>query len=211
MPTNRSTRQEPRFQIELQKLLLVEGNDDHAVFTAVCDHVGIEDVQILRYDGKNNLRNFLSVLAGLEGFSDLSAIGIVIDADEDANAEQDRIRGALRNAGLPIPAGPLEIAQSSDGMRTAFIVVPHGRKRGTIENVCLDSAVDDKALGCVDAFVACVEEQGIEIANMPKARAHAYLSTRRDPSRRVGEAALAGEWRLDAASFSPLCELVKML
>ena len=46
-------------QIEQPKQVLVEGNDDVRLFRALAKHLGISDIQVNQYGGRDNLRSFL--------------------------------------------------------------------------------------------------------------------------------------------------------
>ena len=206
-----SSSREPQVEISSTKLLLVEGVDDQAVFNALWGKMGIEDVQILRYDGKSKFRNFVADLIALDGFGDVETIGLTTDVDHDPNAARDRVRGALANASLPVPDQPLTFAEAPDSARIAYLLIPHDSDSGAMEDVCLASIEDVGALTCVDEFMACVEESGRQISRRSKARIHAYLSTRRDPDKRIGEAVAAGYLPFDSDAFDPLRRLIEML
>ncbi len=65
-------------------LLLVEGKDDEGFLRCLCEHIGLNGVDILIYEGKTHLRSYLEVLPLLPGYEKVERIGIIRDADEDA-------------------------------------------------------------------------------------------------------------------------------
>ena len=211
MVPSRDLVNESNYQIEKKKLLLVEGTDDQAVFRALCELIDVSDIQTLRYDGKTKLRTFIDDLRGLDGFVDVESIGVVIDADSDVISARDRVRGALENAGLQTPNGPLELTNEAIRPRVAFLVNPHENECGELEDVCLAAVNDLAALECVGEFMDCIALRGGGIEKMSKAKLQAYLSTRPDPDKRIGEAVQAGYLPYASEAFSPLRTLIELL
>ena len=203
----------PSLEIAEPKQLIVEGNDDVRIFRSLRSHLNISNVEIRPYGGVDNMRTFLRTLSALPDFRYVRSLAIVADANSDRDRRERRIRGALSDMGLPTPASALEIA--SDGqLRIAYLVVPHNRDSGMIEDVCLDSVSDDPAMECIDRYLECIEESdtpGPRLAWMPKARAHAFLASRDRPDLRIGEAADRGIWRFERKAFEPLKDLLMRL
>ena len=96
----------------------------------------------------------------------------------------------------------------------AYLVVPHDRESGVIEDVCLDSVSEDPAMVCIDRYFECIEESdtpGPRQVWMSKARTHAFLASRERPNLRIGEAADRGIWQFEHAAFNPLKDLLRLL
>ena len=202
---------EPKFQIRCEKLLLVEGVDDQAVFDALSKKMGVSGIQILRYDGKPKFRNFVEDLTSLDGFDDVETIGITADVDQNPVSARDRIRGALENVSLPVPNEPLTFAEGPDAAKVTYLLLPHESDHGELEDVCLASVDDASTLNCVNEFISCVETNGSHITRPSKSKLQAYLSTQEDPDKRIGEAVLAGYLPYDSDAFEPLRTLLEML
>ena len=202
---------EPKFQISSKKILLVEGRDDQAVFNALCEKMGVCGVQVISYGGKSNLRNFVVDLTSLDGFSDVESIGVSTDIDNNPGSARDRVQGALENASLPVPDESLTFAEGSDAARVAYLLIPHQSERGELEDVCLNAIEGAASLQCIEGFMDCVELHDESIVEPSKSRLQAYLSTRPDPDKRIGEAVMAGYLPYDAEAFAPLRTLIKML
>lgn len=203
----------PNLEIGEPKQLIVEGNDDARILRSLGSHMNISHVEIRPCGGIDNMRTFLRTLRALPEFRFVHSLAIVADANSDRNRRERRIRSALSDMGLPTPASPLEIA-SDDQLRVAYLVVPHNRNTGMIEDICLDSVRDDPAMECIDHYFDCIEQSdtpGPQQAWMPKARAHAFLASRDRPDLRIGEAADRGMWRFEREAFEPLKDLLKML
>ena len=155
----------------------------------------------------------MRTVVGLDDFDSVNSLAIVADANSSRNARVQSIQDALSHAGLPTPAAPLEFV-SDGGIRVAYLVVPHNRDTGMIEDICLDSVSDDPAMECIDRYFECIEESdtpGPRQAWMPKARAHAFLASRDRPDLRIGEAANRGMWQFEREAFEPMKDLLRML
>ena len=199
--------------IEQPKQLIVEGNDDARVFASLSRYLGIQDIQIWQCGGYQNIRGVLRTVVGLEDFDLVSSLAVVADANSSRNARIQSIQSALSHAGLPTPSAPLEV--ESDGrLSVTYLVVPHNRDTGMIEDVCLDSVSDDPAMDCIDSYFECIGDAntpGPRQAWSSKARLHAFLASRDRPDLRIGEAAERGVWQFEDTAFDPLKDLLRTL
>lgn len=199
-----------RVSIKQAKLLVVEGSDDARLFDALITHIGVSGIQVVNAQGKNNIRQTLSVIRQATNFSAVASIGVVRDADASAARALQSVRDALRDANLPSPDEPLSLAGTD--IRVAALIAPHGKPSGAIEDVCLESVAGDAAMGCVQDFLNCIRNSAIEQPNnLLKAEAQAFLASRKKPGLRLGEAAEAGYWDFDHTSFDPFKRLLRML
>lgn len=199
------------------KWLLVEGNDDHRFFNAMCRHFGLGGIEIWGYGGKSNLGNELSDLARTPDFQHISSMGIVRDADNNARSAFDSVTGSLRRAGLPIPDAPITPIER-DGLRISVLILPPNGGRGELEDVCLDAIADSPDLQCVDDYLHCLNQVNSPMAanRSAKARLHAYLAVKpvymgRQPALRLGEAADAGVWDWTAPAFQQITDFLRNL
>ena len=189
----------PTLRIEQTKQLIVEGNDEVRVFSALGKHMGISGFQVLPCGGYPNLRRFLRTLMALDNFTDVDSLTVVADADCNATSRRQSIQDTLSNVGLPVPSEPLEFA-SQYGIRVAYMVIPHDAEKGMLEDVCLASVSTDAAMKCVDEYFDCLIREGASApreVRLSKARVHAFLASRDDPALRIGEAADSGVWQFD--------------
>ena len=203
----------PDFNIERPKQVIVEGVDDVRVMGALCDHLGIGDVQFVPCGGYDSLRQFLRTFSVDPDFRQVRSLAVVVDADENHPGRRQGVADAIASVGLPRPVQPLEPVSAS-GLTVAYLVVPHDTEGTMMEDVCLSSVADDPAMGCVDEYLACVSRadiQGPRLVWMSKARAHAFLASQDRPDLRLGEAAERGIWRFDSEAFRPLIDLLRML
>lgn len=212
----------------LQKLLLVEGSDDRRLFGALANHLGIDGIAIESYNGKPNLGNDLADRVRSPNFRLYSSIGIVRDADDDAQSAFDSVIGSLRRAYLPTPSVPIS-SVTQRNLRIAVLIIPPSEGRGELEDMCLRSIEDTEEHACVDAYINCLETLGTPISTnrRAKAKVHAYLaagpeprffagapdesSGRRNPGLRVGEAAEARVWNWTSPAFTQVAEFLRRL
>lgn len=186
-----------QISINQPRLLLVEGNDDRNFFNVMIKHCDRDDIQVLSFDGADNLRGYLSALVASSGWQQVISLGIVRDADNDAESARASVRGAVENAGLQM--------DGSAAPRVSLLVLPDGERPGMLETLLCDSFADSRLNDCIDEFFACCAERaGVSVRRMEKARAHAYLATREDPHVSVGVAAQKDYWDLDHPAFEQL-------
>ena len=202
-----------RYRIEQPKLVFVEGNDDYRIFGALLRQMNLSDVQLQSLGGIDNLRSSLQALKGVGGFQELRSLAVVVDADTNRDARSDLVRGALSNAGLPVPSQPLQLA--SDGpLSVAYTIVPEEGQGTMMEDVCLSSVAGDPVMQCVNEYLQYLDGNSVSLRDgswASKARAHAFLASRDRPGLRLGEAADSSVWPLDHGAFDPFRNLLTML
>lgn len=193
------------------KLLLVEGRDDEGLFGALFAHLGgMPEIEIRKYDGKDNLRPYLRTLKMVRGFSAVTSIGIIRDADENAAGAFQSVRDTLVNEDLPAPTEALR--PSTGSPTTTIAVLPIGETEGELEDLLLTSVNTDPAISCVDEYITCLETQGLKLPNkLSKARLHAFLASREQPNLLIGQAARAGYFLWDTPPFANVIQFVRTL
>lgn len=200
-------------RIQKAKQLIVEGNDEVRVFSALGEHLGISGLQVQQCGGYQNLRPFLKAFTALDGFGDVESLAVVADANANRAGRWQSIQDALSRVGLPTPSDPLKFA-SQDGIRVVGLVIPHDSEGTMLEDVCLASVNADSAMKCVDEYFECLIQKGaptLRKAWMSKARVHAFLASRDNPALRTGEAAESGIWEFEDDAFHAMKELITML
>lgn len=207
MPTAEGSSLEQE-SIHKPKLLLVEGREDLAVFQGLCDHWGLEDIQIMEMEGIKNLGARLDVLVRDPGFRTLRTLAVARDADDDAQRAFQSVRDALSKCpplktALPAKAG----ASVGDRPATAVFIVPDNTSLGNLETMLNETKAGDPIDACIDEFFACLgREAGIKLSGgrLDKARAHARIAASSNPARSVGHSLRAsGMWDLDHEALTP--------
>lgn len=189
--------------------LLVEGEDARHFFLALIRHLNLGEIQIQNFGGIKQIHGFLKGFMNLPGFSKVVSIGVVRDAEKDPESAFQSVRTALRNAGLPSP----KKQEMFEGQpRTGVWILPNAFSSGMLETLCLESVQEDPAMVCVDQFFECLKSHKIsEPENMDKAKAHAFLSSRKKPNLLVGQAAEKGYWNWNDSSFERAKTLLSTL
>lgn len=159
------------------RLLLVEGNDEVSLFSALIKRLGLTDIDIRAFGGVEKFRAHARTLPTISGFGVVKSIGVVRDADQDAGSAFQSVCDSLRAAGLPAPDAPLQPA--GHDLQVRVLIVPANAPVGMMEDVCLASVAHDPAMGCVESFIDCLtHEAGSIPGNIAKARVRAFLTSR---------------------------------
>jgi len=188
-------------EIKAERILVVEGKDDERWFEAFLKHLRLNGVQILTMEGKNNLRAFLKGLVKARGFSRVTSLGVVRDADRDRQSAFQSVRDALVAADLPAPDAEGARAPGPPGITVK--ILPAGQS-GKLEDLCLESVANDPAMQCIEAYFACLKDRGFRPRDLAKAQVQAFLASRAEPGKRLGEAAAAGYWPWESPRFEDL-------
>ncbi|MDZ4402547.1 DUF3226 domain-containing protein [Prosthecobacter sp.] len=171
--------------ISRPNLLLCEGKDEVSFFNAWFSELNITDVQVIAYEGKTKLAEFLGDLGKASGFGQVRRIGITRDADANAGSALESVQHAMDNASTSIRAlGP------------QIFVLPGDDKQGALESLWLASLENEPFAPCVEEFLGCIEAKGWKpsdtFAKNDKARAQLWIATKDVPNERFGIAAWHG-------------------
>jgi len=200
-------------QITKIKILIVEGVDEANFFKSYLEnYLSISDIQILPLGGKTLLPHFLDVLIMDQNFiSKVQVLAITRDADNNATSAFQSVCSALKHSKLPIPNAPLQSVGKNPVV--SVMIMPPGSSSGKLEDLCLQSVSSDPAVPCLNSYFSCL--QAIPGFSMPldisKAKIHAFLSSRIEPDKRLGEAALASYWPFNNVVFDPLKNFILSL
>jgi hypothetical protein len=189
----------------------VEGADDKSFFEALCQHLGLNDIQFREIGGKDNLPKALEATVQESRFSEVViALGIVLDADDDPKATFQSVCSALKKFGLPVPTQPMTPAPGHP--RVLVMILPDNQSPGALEDICLKAIAGTPAMRCVDEFFCCLQRHRLPPPkNLSKAKVLAYLTSLPEPDKRLGESAQAGYWDWDHPAFSDLKDFLRSL
>lgn len=193
----------PPKSIASERILLVEGNDDDRVIASLLSHMypAERPIQIIVSDGSSKFESLVDLLSKQASFRSLKTIGLVLDADLSAADAFQKASGVFRKVGL---APPVAAAQFSSGTPAVGIfVMPGDGAQGALETLCLRAIEDESVYPCIQKFVDCLGQLGLDIANLDKARVKAYLASL-NGIRLVGEAANSGRLNLQHSAFDAL-------
>ena len=174
-------------------VLIVEGKDALNFFGVMAKHCGRDDIQVLDFGGISDLRRYLQALVVTPGWYQVVSLGIIRDAETDAESAVASVQGAITSAGLQV---------ENTVPRVSLLVLPDNSRPGMLETLLYDSIAGTEIDACLNEFFSCCVDRGdIRIRRPAKARAHAYLATRDDPHVSIGVAAQKGYWNLDHEVF----------
>lgn len=191
--------------------ILVEGKDDLHLVRELLKARSLPPVQVRPYGGVDNLRRFLAGLVRTPDFENVTSLGVLRDADQDAAAAFRSVQGALKENGIEPPREPgLPEDHEAHGRtrRVGVLVVPEAGP-GMLENVLCQTFADQPVGACVEDFVSCLVGSGIDLRNEAKTRVHAYLSTRERPGASTGVAAAQGAWDLHHSALDLIADFVR--
>lgn len=190
-------------EITEAKQLLVEGNDQRNFFEAFLEHIGHPGATVQNFGGVDELAGFLRVLVRMPAFRSVESIGIVRDAETDAEGAFQSVQSALNAVRLPVPERPGQ--QEAGSPRVNVLILPDGKTPGMLETLLNQTFANDPVNTCIDDFFECVGRlPGKKIHIPDKARSRAYLWTREKPHVSIGVAAQARYWDFDHETFGSL-------
>ena len=196
--------------IESEVQLLVEGNDQVNFFDALCRRLVLPHIQIQNFGGVDDLRTFLSVFAKYPGMTDVRSVGIVRDAERNAQSAFQSVQGSLRNAGLVVPDQPARRAGESPSV--SVFILPDNRNSGMLETLLCQTFQGEPIDDCIEDFLQCARSaSGEDLRNPDKSKAHAFISTMPRPEVSIGVAARRRYWNLDHPVFNQIRAFLQTL
>jgi hypothetical protein len=201
--------------IKKERLLIVEGKDEELFFDALLKHLNISNIQILSIGGKTKFRKNLGALLNRrEEFAKVKRLWITRDADDDFNSAFQSICDALKALELPVPKKP-KIPTSSCPEISIFIF-PDNQSPGMLEDLCLkvlqDNTQDTPIIKCLEDYFCCLARRSPEFPNnLSKAKIQAFLAAKKEPGKRLEEAAQSGYFPWDHPAFNDIKEFLFML
>jgi hypothetical protein len=204
-----------------RRKLIVEGSDDQHVICNLCWRYGIkveifssrypaasEAMESIFVQDEGGIDNLLEALPTHLIGSELYALGIVVDADESANRQWERVRQRLLSAGYAnIPSSPerggIVIEDSRQTPRVGVWVMPDNVIRGKVEDFVAE-LIDDAdvlwphACQTIDKIVDDRLNSFSGVDTM-KAKMHTWLAWQTEPGARMGAAITRKYLNADAA------------
>lgn len=204
--------------IQKNKLLIVEGNHERDFFESWLQALGKTDIQVMPIGGKTQLRDNLSSLVKQRAFLDgqISSLVVIRDADDNPAGAFESVRDAFRDVGLAVPSRCMEMTTESPPS-VAIVILPTADSHGALEELLIETVMDDPAAPLAIAFLNKVIEV-LQISGqrahtpshkLGKARVHAFLATLIDPDKDAGKAALGGVWNFSHSALLPLLQVLQ--
>lgn len=177
-------------------VLMVEGKDDCHVVSHICGTRRLGRIDDIRsYEGKDNLLD--SIGTRLKE-SDLTSLGVLLDADTDLAARWQAVAERLRRAGYQnVPVVPDVLGTVLDSPprtllpRVGVWLMPNNKLSGILEDF-LAFLVDpaDQLFQHVENCMRTIPEgeRRFDVLNAPKAKIHTWLAWQAEPGRPLGQA-----------------------
>lgn len=198
----------PTIEKNARFLLIVEGKDEKNLFEKLIEQMKVENLQVLPIGGKTNLRGNLESLVSLSEFNQIESIGVIRDADEDADGAFQSVADALERYNPPpekqlVPTGNKPIWR--------VMILPGNGRKGAMETICIESVKGHPAMGCVEKYLHCCDETEKLLklqAQIDKAKAYSFIATRKPPEDEIGVGAKQGHWDFDSHAFDGVKEFI---
>ncbi len=190
------------------------GGDDyfHSLLPILDGPREFDDVQLWDFSGIpfGSAARWVSLFKTLKGYDTVRAIGLIRDAEEDAAAKADELRGAFRNAGLAVPPNPGQIMPATPS--TGYLIIPSGQPSGCIEDAFLDAVLPEAQIACARKFLECVDRLERNNAWRSKVLVHSLISASDKPSSTLGQSVKQGKlWDFIRPSLSAILDFVRGL
>ena len=196
--------------INKPKQLVVEGEDEKAFFRYLLNHLQIGDVQIQAYGGVKQLKKWFKGFVLMSNFHIVESVGIIQDADDNANAAFTRVCNVLTNVGKNPPNAPFLLSSGTPQITIGILPGPEVQS-GMLEDLCLMTVENDAAMGFVTNYLDCLQMLSNPPKNLAKAKLQAFLASRREPTIGLRRAAEKGDWNWDHSALTPVVEFLKSL
>jgi hypothetical protein len=178
--------------------LLVEGKNDQHVIWALCEQYHIPETFDVIVPGAGGLEAVLADLPARIDESDLRALGIVLDADENIQAPCNRLYIRFQEIGYDMPTQPVAegfITLPPDRPPIGVWLMPDNQLPGMLEDfVSALIPPKDRLKPIADKTLQAIEKKGLnryKLSHRPKALIHTWLAWQENPGMPLGQAITA--------------------
>jgi hypothetical protein len=92
------------------------------------------------------------------------------------------------------------------------MILPEENTPGMLEDLCLRAVAQDPAMLCVEQYFQCLQQRGLSLPhNRSKAKVQAFLASRPEAGKRLGEAAQARYWPWDDKAFEQVRNFLQQI
>ena len=205
-------------KIEKNKLLLVEGADEVGFFKAYLEALKKDSIQIMQYNGKDNLENHLSILRGIPNFEILDNLIIVVDCDDNLNNSIKGVNNSLIKNNFTKINKTFEFinCNKNDNLNIALLTIPE--ENGALEDLCLSTLNKPHSdiLELATQYIENIHSKYKTASRKRKAILHAYLSAFANKDKKgernnyagatLGMASQRGAWDFSSIYMQPYTE-----
>lgn len=198
-------------------LLLIEGADAFYFVLSQFLKKGNEFAAIHLYDfgSISELKLQMETLFKAPGFKEcIKAVGVMRDAEDNANSATSSVREAFESVGIEAPASAGEIRRGAPAC--GFYLFPDNANPGCLENACLNAYGNPEDVQCAKAFLDCAERGDKSPNWQAKTLVHALIAIGDKPELTLGDSAKTGLWNPQShglvrikSFLQNLCDAVK--
>lgn len=147
-------------------LVFCEGRDEEGFFRAFQkwykdENPLVEGIQFVDCGGNSDMRKGMQAFIGADGFEHIRGVGVIRDAEKDADAAVASIRGILDGLFEEVPKECFcvrdtylkDLSVSNELLKIGFVILPGYRGEdnkylnGTLEDLCWQILFKDKTVG----------------------------------------------------------------
>jgi hypothetical protein len=177
--------------IEKERLLLVEGDGDREFFKCLLNHIGIYNIQVAYFGGKDSLTSKngfideLSVALLSRSTVDIKVVGIILDADssqvnsriDKVNTFIDKINSRkIKNMSFDKIKKCGEFSKTKTKIGT--FIMPDCQSQGMLETLCIRSLNTEPILNCINNYISCVEGILGNLEKIDKRKVQIYIAAK---------------------------------
>lgn len=173
----------------MEQLLLVEGKNDLHVFWNIFEKHSVK--QSFRPEGKDGDGIYKSIPIYLK--TDVSTLGVVIDADENINAKWDKLKNIFESSGYDLPETPTQtgtVIKKNDYPTIGVWIMPDNNANGMLEDFVKQLVPsDDSLMDYVEESLDKIETDGVnkyKAIHKSKAKIHTWLAWQETPGTPMG-------------------------
>jgi len=182
-----------------KSVLLVEGRDDEHVVKSICGHFKLGEIKNIREQ-----KGIGRLLTGLPIYlkeSDVSALGIIVDADNDRISRWQSVAAHLKKSGYcGISDGPdkegtiiMPPAGPKQRPKIGVWVMPDNQSNGYLEDFLRRLINPDESLySYAKNVVEKLPEKRFNDVHTSKAIMHSWLAWQKEPGKPFGQSITAG-------------------
>ncbi len=207
-------KENKKIQPNIKHLILCEGNDEKWFFIWYLEylikngHSELDCIQIEDIGGNEDIKKQLGIWKLVSGFEQLETIGIIRDAEKNADAAVRSINQCFTDNGFTVPDAPFVLKISNNTPNTIYGVLPgfdeNGiLQNGTLEDLCLQILKDEQSgskMNIIKEYLTEIQTKfDYQIHHIHKAKLHTYFaSDDKFIGSKIGEAAKIGAFDFES-------------
>lgn len=180
-------------EIQKEKVILTEGDDDKNFITKFLEFETIDGVQVISLGGQTKIRLTLPLFFTRGDFDIIRKLAIIRDADTNSESKFESTVNHIRNNNL-VPPNSINSFSNEEPNVGVYIITKLGCNYGMLEDICLETVKDTEAMNCVEIFFECINKLPNRPENPSKSKCQAYRAALPISYPSVGVAALNRIW-----------------